>query len=84
MALVDPKRIEYYEFGQKGALAATFGQVDGMCFGPLLGWRLYGGRLFICDFEGKTLDEELHLIHFRDDEVKVSRSNGELALFRRN
>ena len=83
MTLDDPNRVEYYSFGRKGALAVTFGERDGKCCGPLIGWRLYRGRLFLSDFEGHTLDEELYLVRYAHDEVVIRRSSGELARFKR-
>ena len=84
MTLDDPKRVEYYSFGQKGGLAVTFGERDGKCCGPLIGWRLYRGRLFLCDFEGRNLGEELYLVSYTHDEVVIRRSSGELAHFKRH
>jgi|GEM_PF-3780361 len=83
MALDDPKRIESYSFDRGGTLAVTFGEKGGMASGPLMGWRLHQGRLFICDAEGNDLGEELSLVRYADDEVIVRRSNGELARFTR-
>lgn len=83
MTLDDPKRIEYYGFGQKGALAMTVGERGGMVTGPLLGWRLDRGRLFICDAGGKDLGTELFLVRYSDDEVIIRRASGELARFKR-
>lgn len=84
MTLDDPKRMEYYSFGHKGALAVTVGERDGKCCGPLLGWRLYRGRLFLCDFEGRNIDEEFYLVRYGQEEVVIRRSSGELAHFKRH
>jgi hypothetical protein len=84
MTLVDPKKVEYYSFGRKGALAATFGEVGGMCFGPLLGWRYYRGRLFTSDMDGHSLGEEFYLVAMNRDSVTLRRPTGELAHFQRH
>jgi hypothetical protein len=84
MTLDDPKRVEYYSFGNNGALAVTLGERGGMCCAPLIGWRLYRGRLFLCDIDGHTLDEELYLVRYTHDEVLIRRSSGALERFKRH
>lgn len=82
VSLIDPQRIEYLSFGKCGMLAMTGGSVGGKVCGPLLGWRLRRGRLFMSDTEGENLGGEMYLVSLTHETLTTRRSTGELARYK--
>ena len=82
ITLIDPKRIEYMSFGDDGLLVGTYGEVGGKVCGPVSGWRLIRGRLFLCDPDGKHLGAELHLVSISANMLVIRRISGELARYK--
>jgi hypothetical protein len=82
VSLIDPKTEEQLSFAEKGVLIVTAGKVGGMLVGPVCGWRLIRGRLFMSDTEGRNLGNEFYLVSMTPDVLTVRRSSGELARYK--
>ena len=78
---LDTEGHEYMSFDPGGTLAVTGGSGSMVC-SPLCGWKLRHGRLFTCDVEGTTLDEELYLVSLTNDILTIRRENGELVRYK--
>ncbi len=79
--LIDAKNIVSMSFSARGFLVGNYGEVGGKVCGPVTGWKLVRGRLFLSDLGRNKFGSELHLVRMEEGILTLRQSSGLLEKY---